>query len=51
MMGIFKKNSKRPAVTELKCPSTGCSFTSYSDRDLKRHIEWKHPELLGNSEK
>ncbi len=43
-MGLFKKKQK-PIITELKCPAEGCSFTSNEPKMLKRHIEWKHPEL------
>jgi len=49
-MGLFKKN-ERPVVTELKCPSEECSFTCNDDNSLKRHVEWKHPELSGEDKK
>ena len=44
-MGLFKKKKQQPAVTELKCPVEGCSFTCNVPRMLKRHTDWKHPEL------
>lgn len=43
-MSLFKKKQKT-SRTELKCPVEGCSFTSYSPVLLKKHTEWKHPEL------
>ena len=49
-MGLFKKKLQ-PVVTELKCPAEGCSFTSDHAESLKRHVDWKHPELAQNVEK
>jgi hypothetical protein len=43
VMGFFNKKEK-PAMTELKCPAEGCSFTCNDQSSMKRHIEWKHPE-------
>ena len=49
-MGLFKKKQKT-GRTELKCPVEGCSFTSYSPVLLKKHTEWKHPELTAVAKK
>ena len=43
-MGLFKKK-QRPTVTELKCPAKGCPFTCDDPVTLKKHTDWKHPEL------
>ncbi len=43
-MGLFKKK-QQPAITELKCPAEGCTFTCSDHITLKRHTDWKHPEL------
>jgi len=43
-MGLFKKKKKQ-ATTELKCPAAGCPFTCSDPVTLKKHTEWKHPEL------
>jgi hypothetical protein len=48
-MGFFKKKVQ-PVAVERKCPAEGCVFTVYDEIALKKHIEWKHPELKGNSE-
>ena len=48
-MGLFKK--KAPTVTELKCPAEGCSFTTSNPTDLKKHIDWKHPQLTQHLKK
>ena len=42
-MGLFKK--KPPRTTELKCPADGCPFTCSDPKTLKKHTDWKHPEL------
>jgi len=43
-MGLFKK--KQPStIIELKCPAEGCPFTCSDHIMLKRHVDWKHPEL------
>jgi hypothetical protein len=49
-MGLFKKK-QRPAITEIKCPAEGCPYTFNDPALLKRHIEWKHPELVQEVEK
>jgi hypothetical protein len=49
-MNIFRKKVKQ-AATELKCPVEGCSFTCYDSPGLKRHVEWRHPELTTESKK
>jgi hypothetical protein len=43
-MGIFKKKPSAP-IQELKCPAEGCSFTCDDPATLKKHTDWKHPEL------
>jgi len=47
-MGLFKKREK-PVVTELKCPAEGCSFTCNDHSSLKRHLDWKHPDLKNDT--
>lgn len=42
-MNIFKKKEKQVTI-ERKCPAEGCTFTATEAADMKRHIEWKHPE-------
>ncbi|MBI2328295.1 MAG: hypothetical protein HYU85_01370 [Chloroflexi bacterium] len=49
-MGLFKKKPP-PALTELKCPAEGCSFTGNDPKTLKKHTDWKHPELTQAIEK
>jgi len=44
-MNLFKKKKQQPVITELKCPAEGCSFTCDDHISLKRHTDWKHPEL------
>ena len=44
-MRIFKKREKL-VFTELKCPAEGCFFTCNDHNSLKRHVEWKHAELV-----
>jgi len=36
---------KAPRITTLKCPAEGCPFTCDSPALMKRHSDWKHPEL------
>ncbi len=48
-MGLFKK--KKPTITELKCPAAGCPFTCDDPHTLKRHTDWKHPELTQSVKK
>ncbi len=43
-MGLFKK-AQRPAITELHCPVSDCSFTCDDAVTLKKHTDWKHPQL------
>jgi hypothetical protein len=43
-MGLFKKKQAL-TVTELKCPAEGCSFTANDSTTLKKHMDWKHPQL------
>ena len=49
-MGLFKKK-ERPVITELKCPAEGCNFTSTDAPSMKRHVEWKHPDVGKGGEK
>jgi len=49
-MGLFKKK-EQPVYTELKCPVEGCLMTCNDVDSLKRHTEWKHPELAQTTEK
>ncbi len=48
-MRLFKKKQK-PATTELNCPVAGCPFTCSDPVTLKRHTDWKHPELTEQRE-
>lgn len=51
-MGLFgKKKERKPVITELKCPAEGCSFTCDDEITLKKHTDWKHPELAKNKAK
>ncbi|MFC1943317.1 hypothetical protein ACFLWO_01900 [Chloroflexota bacterium] len=43
-MGLFKKK-QRPTTTEIECPMPGCSFICNDPVTLKKHTDWKHPEL------
>ena len=47
-MGLFKKN-KKPIFTNTTCPVEGCAFSADDEKSLQRHIDWKHPELSGNT--
>lgn len=47
-MGLFKKKGK-PVATELTCPVEGCYFICPDHISLKRHLEWKHPDLKTNT--
>jgi len=49
-MGLFKKKQP-PGVTEIKCPAEGCPFTCNHPDLLKKHLEWKHPELAKSEER
>jgi len=42
-MGLFTK--KKSKLVELKCPAAGCSFTCDDPATMKRHTDFKHPEL------
>jgi len=47
-MGLFERifrKKQRPTTTELKCPVEGCPYTCSDPATLKRHTDWKHPEL------
>ena len=44
-MGLFNKKKQHNILTELKCPAEGCTFTCRDHVTLKRHTDWKHPEL------
>jgi len=49
-MGLFKKKKRhKPVITRLECPAEGCSFTCDDLKMLKRHTDWKHPELTQNA--
>jgi hypothetical protein len=49
MMNFFKKKEK-PVVTEHQCPAEGCTYTTVEISNMKRHVEWKHPELSRKDE-
>jgi len=46
-MRFFKK--KQIAAPELKCPAVECSFTCNDPKTMKKHTDWKHPELVQNT--
>ena len=48
-MGLLKK--KQLTITELKRPVEECSFTYNNPKLLRRHIDWKHPELTKSTVK
>ena len=50
-MGFFKKKEKHVEEEEVRCPAEGCDIVFDDKWDLKRHIEWKHPELMDNDKK
>jgi hypothetical protein len=51
-MGLFnKKKEKVSNNTELRCPAAGCSFTCSDHVSLKRHLDWKHPEMAQSVKK
>ena len=50
-MGLFNRKKEKPVVTELKCPANGCSFTCVDQMSLKRHLDWKHPDLAQTTKK
>jgi hypothetical protein len=49
-MGLFKKKEQTTNI-ELKCPVKGCPFTCNDHITLKKHTEWKHPELTQSLKK
>jgi len=48
-MSFFKKKEK-PVVMEHRCPAEGCTHTTAELSSMKKHIEWKHPELAKTGE-
>lgn len=44
MMNFFKKKEK-PVTMEHQCPVEGCAHTTTELSSMKKHIEWKHPDL------
>ena len=51
-MGLFKKKEQQqPVNTELKCSADGCSFTCDDHVTLKKHTDWKHPQLTPDKAK
>ena len=49
-MDLFKKK-QQPANAEVKCPVEGCRFTCNDLDTLKKHTDWKHPELVKTASK
>jgi hypothetical protein len=49
-MSLFKKKEP-PAVIDCRCPVEGCDFTATDQINLKKHIDWKHPEISLSDEK
>ncbi|MBW1855140.1 MAG: hypothetical protein JRJ00_10765 [Deltaproteobacteria bacterium] len=49
-MGLFKLKS-RPVNIELKCPAEECPFTCDDLATLKKHMDWKHPEIAETADK
>ena len=43
-MNFFKKKEK-PVITEHRCSVEGCTYTTTELANMKKHVEWKHPEL------
>ena len=43
-MNFFKKKEK-PVTTVQQCPAEGCNYTTTEVSNMKKHLEWKHPEL------
>ncbi|MBI2850830.1 MAG: hypothetical protein HYX80_07305 [Chloroflexi bacterium] len=50
-MGLFSKKKQQSVSTELKCPVEGCTFTCDDTVTLKKHTDWKHPQLTQNKAK
>jgi len=62
-MGLFERifrkkqrpttteKERRRSTTELKCLVAGCPFTCRNPATLKRHTDWKHPELAKKDDK
>ncbi|HEY94554.1 MAG TPA: hypothetical protein G4O15_06400 [Dehalococcoidia bacterium] len=48
-MNIFKKKEKPVAIVQ-ECPAEGCTYTTTELSNMKKHIEWKHPELSQKDE-
>ncbi len=49
-MGLFGKK-KQSKLVELKCPAEGCTFTCDDPVTLKRHTDYKHPDMSKSSDK
>lgn len=48
-MNIFKKKEK-PVVTVNQCPAEGCTYTTTELANMKKHVEWKHPDVSQKEE-
>ena len=44
-MGLFDKKKQPPKPTEVTCTAEGCNFICSDASSLKKHMDWKHPEL------
>ena len=44
-MGLFNKKKESSQPTQVTCTAEGCSFICKDTVELKKHIDWKHPEL------
>ena len=44
-MGLFSKHKKESRLVEMKCPAEGCAFTCDDPVTMKKHTDYKHPEL------
>ena len=45
-MGLFGKKKQTITLTESKCPAEGCAFICDDAHTLKRHTDYKHPDLI-----
>ena len=50
-MGLFGKKKETVKLTEVKCPAEGCDFACDDAHTMKRHTDFKHPEMAKQAEK
>jgi len=50
-MGLFGKKKQPTLLIDKKCPANGCDFTCDDAFTMKRHTDYKHPEMAKQTEK